>query len=305
MIVSKKLLERKKRNKTGVWIFLFLVPLNIFSWTIAYGVSKPQEAEVIFFDVGQGDSALIKTPEGHLVLIDGGPGKTILEKLPKYIPFWEKSIDLIILTHPHQDHLEGLIYVLENYNIENILWTGALEETVLFEKWQKLIENGDSNVKIAKAGQRIRAEDFILDILYPFDSLENIRLKDANLSSIVLRIESGGMSYIFTGDTYNTVEKELTQKSQDCRLDEEESGLCRIMVLKSDVLKVAHHGSKTSTSEEFLENVYPLVAVISSGEGNRYGHPHREVLEVLARYGIRILRTDEEGDIKILPIKYD
>lgn len=287
-------------RRKDVLIFAFLFLINIFSWSVFSEINSLQQLEVVYFDVGQGDSALIKTENNHLILIDGGPGKTILEKLPVYVPFWRNKIDLIILTHPHQDHLEGLVYVLENYKVENILWTGAIEDNDLFRKWENLIKNSKSNILIAKAGEKIRTDNFFLNILYPFESLEGAKLKDANPGSIILKLGSDKTTYLFTGDTYEEIEKDLIEYEKKCQNSEEQDELCEIMILKSDVLKVAHHGSKFSSSENFIRNVYPLAAVISSGRDNSYGHPHKETLEVFIKYGIRILRTDEEGDIKII-----
>ncbi len=255
--------------------------------------------EIVFLDVGQGDAALIKTPEGHHILIDGGPDSRILEKMSVEIPFWKREIDLIILTHPHHDHLNGLIDVISNYDVRTVIWNGVSGEGSSFIKWEEAIL--ESDVIIARAGQRVKGKTFHLDILYPFQSLEGEAVKDLNTTSVVVRLVSVNGSFLFTGDAYASNEKELIEMEDSCAEERNEYwAICRVMVLDSDVLKIGHHGSRTSTSEDFIKRVMPSIAVISSGKGNSYGHPHKEILELLEYYDIRVLRTDLEGDIKII-----
>jgi len=265
-----------------------LIFLNILAWLTVYEISQPQSLEVNFFDVGQGDAIFIKDQKLHQVLIDGGPDSTVLEKLGKEIPFWDNTLDLIILTHPEKDHVSGLIEVLKRYKVENILWTGILRDTSEFKEWEKLIESEGAKIFIAKSGQKIKWSRTVLDrfeVLYPFESLAGKEFKDSNNTSIVVKLIFGENSFLFTGDAYKSVERDLIEKGID---------------VDSDILKVAHHGSKTSSSEEFIKAVSPQEAIISVGKDNKYGHPHREVLETLAKYGINILRTDLNGDIKII-----
>ena len=287
------------KKLTIFFVFAFLFTINFVAWAKIYDLNQPQEFKVVFFDVEQGDSALIKTNLGHYILIDGGESSLILEKLSQKIPFYEKKIDLIVLTHAHADHLGGLIHVLENYHVENVLWNGVRTDTNLFDKWQRLLEEKDYNIKISEAGQRIKSGSFFIDVLYPFKKINDEFFKDVNLSSIILRIVYNNNSFLFTGDAYHLIEQELIEMEEFCR-DKTKEIECRGMTLKSDVLKVGHHGSKTSTSENFIEKVMPFIAVISSEESNRHGHPHQETLEVLKKYDIKVARTDKEGDIEII-----
>lgn len=265
-----------------ILVLLFLT--NIFVWQEVFDLIHPN-LEVVFFDVGQGDATFIETPQGHQILIDGGSGKKILEKLSEEMPFWDRSLDLVILTHPEKDHLGGLIWVLNRYQVANILWTGILRETKVFEEWQKKLEKEEANIVIAQAGQKIKAGNLQIYILFPQESLAGKSFEESsNDTSIVSQFSFGENTFLFTGDISKKVEKEL---------------LAREIELSSEVLKVAHHGSKNSTSKEFLAEVAPEIAVISSGRNNPYGHPRQQVLRNLENLAIKVLRTDQQGDIKI------
>jgi len=211
------------------------------------------------------------------------------------MPFWDRTIDLIILTHPKYDHIVGLIEVLKRYKVEQILWTGVVYDTSYYKKWQDLLKQEKAKISIAHAGQRITWSMAYpgsgwIEILYPFDGLEGKRVKNINNSSIVSRLVFGQNSFLFTGDILKSVERQLILA--------ENSG--KYVSLNSDVLKVAHHGSKTSSAEEFIERVNPEIAVIQCGKNNKYGHPHQETLATLKKFDIKILRTDRDGDIKII-----
>jgi competence protein ComEC len=266
-------------------ILSLLLALNILAWIVVFDLSKIQPLEVVFFDVGQGDSIFIETPKKQQILIDGGPGSAILEKLGTEMPFYDNTLDLIILTHPEKDHLAGLLEVLKRYKVENILWTGIIRDTAEWKLWERKILEKKASIKIAQAGQKIFAAKAVLEILYPFENLAGQEFEDSNETSIVSRLVFGENSFLFTGDIRKSEEKALLEQRAN---------------LDSDVLKVAHHGSKTSNSKEFIEKVSPEIAVISLGKENSYGHPHQEVLDILEDYGIKVLRTDQHGNIKII-----
>lgn len=291
-----------KPKKFALLAFGFLVLSNILAWITVFEFSESQFLRVIFFDVGQGDAIFIITPQGHQILIDGGPDLTVLEKLGQAMPFWDRSIDLIVLTHPEQDHISGLIEVLKRYKIDYVLWTGIVRDTAEYKKWVSLLENQDSEIVMAEADRRVKAGKVLLDVLYPFENLEGQSINNTNNTSIILRLVFGKTSFLFTGDAYKSVERKLVREA----LDNES------FIVTSDILKIGHHGSKTSSAEDFLVIVEPEIAVISLGgnpeaegencdnrERNRYKHPSCEVLANLQKYGITVLRTDEQGDIRI------
>lgn len=262
----------------------FLVFLNFLCWQEVFVLAGKNYLEVSFMDVGQGDSIFIETPEGHQIIIDGGPNSRILEKLAERMPFWDKSIDVLILTHPEKDHITGLIDVLERYKVNYFVWNGIPKDDAqnkkLLEILEKLKNENKITVVAAGLGSKIIANNALFNVLGPAkDSLK----KDANENSLVLKLSYGSSKFLFTGDIGFKVEREIAGREN----------------LEADVLKVAHHGSKYSTSDLFLAGVSPMAAVISVGK-NSYGHPTQEVLQKLNDFGARVLRTDENGDITIL-----
>jgi len=264
-----------------VVVLLFLT--NFYLWQ--YILQLDGNLEILFFDVGEGDAIFVETPQGHQILIDGGPSKKILEKLQMEIPFWDRTLDLVILTHPENDHLRGLNYVLERYKAKNILWNGVLRDTEVFKEWKETLKEEKANEVIAQAGQKIKAGNTKIFILYPFENLKGKKYKDSNDTSVIARLVFYKNSFLFTGDATKKTEQQLLDREVD---------------INSDVLKVGHHGSKTSTSKEFLKEALPEIAVISCGRNNRYGHPHQEVLQNLQDFGITILTTSQKGDIKLI-----
>ncbi len=273
-------------RKFLILIVVLLSLTNFYLWQ--YILQLDGNLQVVFFDVGQGEAIFMETPEGHQILIDGGPSKKILTKLASEIPFWDRTLDLVILSHPEKDHLAGLNYVLRRYKVENILWNGVEKDTKTFEYWKENLEKEKQKEKareiIARRGQKIRAGNVQMFILYPFQNLRGKEYKDSNDTSIVVKLVFGETSFLFTGDA--------TQKTENQLLAEK-------VGIDSDVLKVGHHGSKTSTSRKFLKEVSPEIAVISCGKNNPYDHPHQNVLKNLEEFAIKVLRTDQQGDIKI------
>ncbi len=267
--------------KNSVFILSSLLTLNLLTLPFVIFLSLPAYLEVSFFDVGQGDSIFIETPQGHQVLIDGGPSYSkILDGLSKEMPFYDEDIDLVILTHPESDHMTGLFSVLENYQVKNVIWTGIEKEGEKFETWKRMLDEEGANVYYANLGDKVIMNDVSLEIINPEELLIGESYKESNDTAVVVKMSYKDTSFLFAGDISSKEEKLLND-------------------VNVDVLKVAHHGSKYSTSEEFLRAASPLIAVIQVGK-NSYGHPTEEVLTRLDNSGIKILRNDLNGSIKIV-----
>ena len=272
-------------RKLKIYFLIFLAYLNILAWLAVFDLAQ-SNLKVVFFDVGQGDSIFIETPQKHQILIDGGPDSSVLEKLGQNMPFYDRTLDLIILTHPEHDHFVGLFDVLKNYQIENILWTGVVRDMAEYKEWEKLIKEEGARIVIAKSGEKLSFSDKLsFLILHPFENLEGKEIKNINDTSVIVKLFFGENSFLFCGDASKSIENKLIDKNID---------------ISAKTLKVGHHGSKNSTSEEFLKKVSPDLAVISVGLDNAYGHPNPEVLALLEKYDIKLLRTDQDGDIKII-----
>lgn len=238
---------------------------------------------VTFFDIGQGDSILIQTPSHQTILIDGGPDRSILGKLGRALPFYERAIDLVILTHPHADHLIGLNEVLQRYTVGRVVYTDVDYSASEYEAWRISIRGTDST--IAQRGQQFVFGEVIMDVVFPFADVSGETFDDVNDSSVVTRLTYQNHSFLFMGDASVAVEQELLSDQS--------------IVLDSDYLKVGHHGSRYSSSSEFLNAVSPDYAIIQSGEGNSFGHPHEIVLRKLRAAGATVLRNDEIGDVTV------
>lgn len=268
---------------------LFLFLLNIFAWQEVFALNSPHYLKVDFLDVGQGDSAFIQTPEDQHILIDGGPDISALGKLSSLMPFWDKSIDLVILTHPESDHMQGLLDILKTYKADYILWSGVKKNAAEYDAWINILEKQKkmgAKIIIADAGQEIKAGNVLIYTLYPLESLEGKDMKNtSNDTCVVSKLIFGSNSFLFTGDISSAAEKEMVNSGEN---------------ISSDVLKVAHHGSKYSTSDLFLENAKPKIAVISVGAKNTYGHPTPEVLQRLEKFGIKMFRTDKDGNVEFV-----
>ena len=232
------------------------------------------------FDVGQGDAIFIEAPDGNQILIDGGPDAAVLRRLGEIMLPWDRSIDAVILTHPHADHISGLIDVLRRYAVGRVIESGSEHSIAEYGEWRKEIERRGIPRTIAGRGQTITAGDLRLSILSPDE--ERMRSNEIHDAMVVLRLQFGSSTALFTGDMEKNIEYRLAVSGDE---------------LFADLLKIGHHGSKTSTSDFFLSRVRPRYAAISVGRKNRFGHPAAEVTERLAAHGIEIFRTDGSGTL--------
>ena len=233
-------------------------------------------------DIGQGDALLVETPGGHRVLIDGGPsGQAVTQALGEALPFWERTLDLVVLTHPQEDHLAGLIEVLERYDVRQVLATPADADSAAYREWRELIQREGIPYREGRPGQRIDlGGGATLEVLGP--SADALASGEPNDASLVLRLTWGEVSFLLTGDIEAGGEEALLRSDA---------------ALRSVVLKVPHHGSATSSSAAFVRAVRPAVAVVSVGEDNTFGHPSSAALDRLR--DALLLRTDRHGTVTL------
>lgn len=252
-------------------------------------LKKDGKVHVLFFDVGQGDSELLIMPDGTDVLIDGGPDRRITELLGRSLPPSDRTIEVIILTHPHADHLVGLLEVIKHYKVLKIFMTRVENRGYVYNEWLRQIEEFNIPVVYVKAGDEFVYGGAVLKVLSPDESLERSFKpasggadSDINDTSIILKLVFGEKSFLFMGDAGTEIEKHLLETKED---------------IDVDILKAGHHGSKYSSSYEFLKKVLPSHTVISSGAGNSYGHPGYKTLRALGLVGSRVWRTDMVGTV--------
>lgn len=260
-----------------------LILCGVFFYTRYTETEYP--VNVHFLDVGQGDSIFIHTPDGHDILIDGGPDARVVYELGKVMPFWDFSIDTIILTHPHSDHVSGLNDVLDKYSVGEVYLTGVLHSTDDYISFLRKIQ--DKHIQLKMVTEPLDIDlggGAILKFLYPQHSYVKKTVDELNNTSIVNKLVFGDTSFLFMGDAELEEEQELLDSGID---------------LHADVLKVGHHGSKTSTNPIFLNAVHPKFAAISVGTDNKFNHPHGRVIARLEQLGIRIFRTDEQGTVTL------
>lgn len=256
---------------------------------ITFGTSQFQAAErdsalrLWFFDVGQGDSALFDTSDGHQVLIDGGPNTSVLSQLSKAMPLTDKEIDLVIITHNHADHLSGINSVLERYKVDEIWISGATYDSATYKKFVALVVEKKIKTADVTAGKTFTVSGLTGIALYPLESFASRQLENPHEASVVTFWQYGATTALLTGDAES---------------EHESTMLARGIVKHADILKVGHHGSNTSSSVPFLQAVTPKITIISAGLNNRYGHPHQITLEHLQQLGIPVLRTDQSGTIR-------
>jgi len=247
--------------------------------------------ELVMLDIGQGDAVLIRAPSGATALIDGGPDPDLLmRRLGEVLPFWQRHLDVMLLTHPHQDHVAGLLLALERFSVGLILDPRRDYDNPSYPRFLELAEHEPgARLMPARAGERILlGPGTTLTFLYPSetDAAGPLLDDDINNASAVTLLESGGFEALLTGDATAAVETLL---------------LARGLLREVDVLKVGHHGSRYSTTDAMLAVLRPRLALISSGAGNRFGHPHDEALARLAAIpGLQIHRTDQVGTIRVV-----
>ena len=262
---------------------LILIGIAVWSWFPFFSapVCDPDLLCVVFFDVGQGDATFIQTPTGEQILIDGGRGSAVLRELGHTMSFWDRDLDLVVITHPDVDHIGGLIDVFKRYQVAAVARTENESDTQAWKELERLITEEQAVIDMARRGQQhYFGPDVVLETLFPDRDMSD---SESNTASIVMQLTYGETAFLFTGDAPKSVEEYLV--------------LVEGEALRSEVLKVGHHGSRTSTAELFLNEVQPSHAVISASTDNQYGHPHVEVTDALFNARVNTYSTAEAGSV--------
>jgi competence protein ComEC len=243
--------------------------------------------KVSFLDIGQGDSIYIEAPNGRQMIIDGGPKNNVQQVLTDELPFGDRSIDVLVVTNPDADHYSGFIDLLKNYDVGAVIESGTRTNTPTYSALQSAIAKNNTPHLLARKGMKIvldKEDGVEFDVLFPDLDVSGWSRNDGSIMGVLVY---GKTKIFFTGDGTTTTENAVM-----LRTDKE--------ILKSNILKVGHHGSRTSTSDAFVQAVSPTWAVISDGQGNSYGHPHAETLATLTHNHVQILRTDQKGTIRFI-----
>jgi competence protein ComEC len=269
---------------------IFIISLILFSTGVlfffVYVNFYDGKLHLVVCDVGQGDAILLRTPNGQDVLIDGGPDKSVLSCLGRHMPFWDKTIEVIILTHPDADHVTGVVDVIKRYNVNALFTESNSGKTDIYKLFQRELADKKLSANFVEAGDKIKIEDNVeLNVLSPQSNQPDPKANSGSLNvySVVVKLSYNNFSALFTGDAPATVGDKIVGS-----------------VGKVDVLKVPHHGSKTGMNDAFLGTTTPQIALISVGANNRYGHPSKISLDLLSKYNVEIFRTDKNGEIEIL-----
>lgn len=241
---------------------------------------QPGKFKVVFLDVGQGDAIFIQTPEKYQILIDTGASSVITSELGSVMAPWDRSLDMIIITHPDMDHFGAMEDVLEHYVVDTIIDNGFYHDDE-FSEYATLVKQEGSTYVRPHNGYRVALPG---DVILTFISVPDFgQGSDKNDESIIVRVDYKKASFLFTGDASVDIEEMLVDEHPE--------------LLDIAILKLGHHGSKTSSSELFLQATTPQIAVISAGIGNRYGHPHPDVMQRASDLGIRTVCTCDDGRI--------
>jgi len=259
--------------------------INILFFSLAIYIltlgsnSDSSGPEIVFFDVGQGDAILIQQDDFQ-ILVDGGPDDRILYELAKKMPKNDKTIEVVVLTHPHEDHIRGLMNVLEGYVVERLLLNRVESEN---KAYRYMLENYEEILMEVVKGDTVQYKDILATVLFPFDEEREV-YANLNNESVVLLVEVYDYGVLLMGDGEVELEQRLLENLE---------------IENIHILKAGHHCSKTSSSEMFLRKVNPTIAICSCGRGNRFGHPHYETLQKFEMLNVQYLITYMEGNIVI------
>ncbi len=273
-----------KKIPRKFWPVVLLLILNIIIWTAYLSVRETDEMKVSFLDIGQGDAIFIEAPNGRQILIDGGKNTAVLGELGSVMGFFDRTIDVVLATHPDADHVGGLPFVLERYKVKTFIDSVADADTSVYQKLEDDARKLNITTEFGMRGDVIMLDELhgvYLHILYPYP--DEFKFSETNDLSIVAKLVYGDTSVMLTGDAPKVVENMLNSTDRQ--------------YLKSSILKAGHHGSNTSSGKSFVASVGAPYAIISAGIDNTYGHPHPATMKTLKDSGAEILETSKEGTI--------
>ncbi|MBN2853983.1 MBL fold metallo-hydrolase [Patescibacteria group bacterium] len=300
MKLSKK--REQKNNKISFFkkiilkIFLFflvLVFLFLFFLFLSKFFNNKNYPAVIFFDVGQGDAILLRNINGKNILIDGGPDNLVIKKLGKFLPYFSRRLDFVIISHYHDDHVMGLIETLRRYKIENLILAEGSKSGARQDLLLSLVLEEKNKIKIIYLDSKAEYNLGFCDLIFFNPNI--LAIPENNNNSLITKLACSNLNFLFSGDNELEVEKALLEEVdllKELKID-----------LRAEVFKASHHGSKTSNSYEFLKMVNPDIFVISVGLNNRFNHPAQEIVERVMDMGLEIKRTDVEGDF-VFPLDF-
>ena len=267
----------------GWRLVAFLALAAVVVWLALRGLPDGR-LHVYFLDVGQGDAILVQAPDGRQILVVGGPSPTaLLNELGDVLPFWDRSLDLVVLTHPDGDHITGLIPLLDRYRVGQVLDVRQSATAPEAAPWLEGLAALSVPRILAQRGMRLLVGDLGVTVLHPGFTQLTGTASDDNNNAVVLRLDYGRTSLLLTGDAEAEAEADMIAAG---------------LPLHADVLKIGHHGSNGASSLAFIAAVAPRLAVIPVGADNKFGHPHPAVLERLK--GVEVLRTDQNGRIEVV-----
>ena len=269
-----------KRSLVLLSVLLAVLLSGTHAW-----LKVPTTFEMHMLDVGQGDAILLRTETGENILIDGGPGSSVLEELGEVLSPFDRKLDLVILTHPHEDHVAGLVPVLERFEVGEVVLSAPEYNNQAYEALLEEIKRQDIPYSFADDDYDFAFGDLELDVLFPFEPFTGDGMDNVNNASPVIKATWGEVDVLLTGDVEMEVEAALLVAGLD---------------IEADILKAGHHGSKSSSTEAFLEAVSAGMILISCGVGNDYGHPHAETLEKAGDLDMEVHRTDLEGRLSVI-----
>jgi competence protein ComEC len=273
-------------KKLFPYFFISIIFINLAIWYSALAYSTSGKLTVSFLNIGQGDAIYIEAPNGNQVIVDGGPDRKIMSELGAVMPLGDTTIDALIITNPDKDHMAGFLDVMDKYKVDKVFEPGTFSKTDTYKAIEKTLQDEGVERIIAKRGMEIvmdAEKNVYIEILFPDKDVSKWSTNDG---SIVAKLVYGNTSVLLQGDA--------PQKTETYLLSLDKNNLSE---LDGDILKVGHHGSRTSTNKSYIEAISPQYAVVSLGKDNRYGHPHKETLDTLNSLGLPILRTDILGRI--------